>query len=131
MRECKHLLVPSRPSAWFRGEDSFRRRQRHAGRSADPQPLRIPSRYRVAASDVSPAAPCAPSVVASARRARLILVEDNDGVRLATQLLPSVLRTNKTPVAAWRFLSKPVDTGALMEAIAELSSTPVKVSALS
>jgi PAS domain S-box-containing protein len=159
--------------------------------------LQIPSRYRVAASDVSPAAPCARSVAVSTRRARLILVEDNDGVRLATQLflkleghetlsaptladaeillqrlrpgdvviadyhlddkntgldmlmrlrervgydvpgvvlsgdLPSVLRTIKTPVAACRFLSKPVDTDALMDAITELSSTPVKVSALS
>jgi CheY-like chemotaxis protein len=159
--------------------------------------LRIPNRYRVAASDVSPAAPSPPSVVASARRARLILVEDNDGVRLATELflkleghetlsaptladaeillqrlrpgdvviadyhldekntgldmlmrlrervgydvpgvvlsgdLPSILRTIKTPVAACHFLSKPVDTVALMEAIAELSSAPRKVSELS
>jgi PAS domain S-box-containing protein len=150
--------------------------------------LRIPSRYRVAASSASLAAPAAPSVAASARKARLILVEDNDGVRLATELflkleghetlsaptlaeaeillkrlrpgdvviadyhlddkntgldmllrlrervgydvpgvvlsgdLPSVLRTIKTPVSSCRFLSKPVDTVALVEAIAELSS---------
>jgi two-component system, sensor histidine kinase len=55
---------------------------------------------------------------------------DVPGVVLSGDL-PSVLRTIKTPVATCRFLSKPVDTGALMEAIAELSSTPVKVSAQS
>ena len=35
--------------------------------------------------------------------------------------LPSVLRSISTPVPACRFLSKPVDTAALMEAISELS----------
>jgi PAS domain S-box-containing protein len=152
--------------------------------------LRIPGRYRVAVSRTRHAASSAPSIPASARKARLVLVEDNDGVRLATELflkleghetlsaptlaeaevllerlqpgdvviadyhlddkntgldmlmrlrervgydvpgvvlsgdLPSVLRTIKTPVSACRFLSKPVDTVALVEAIAELSSTP-------
>ncbi|HKS54854.1 MAG TPA: ATP-binding protein [Steroidobacteraceae bacterium] len=156
--------------------------------------LRIPSRCRVAASAASAAAAPAPMAAGPARKARLILVEDNDGVRLATELflkleghetvsaptlaeaeillerlqpgdvviadyhldekntgldmllrlrkrlgydvpgvvlsgdLPSVLRTLKAPVNACRFLSKPVDTVALVEAIAELSSTPVKVS---
>lgn len=150
--------------------------------------LRIPSRYRAAASSGKAAAPAAPSVSAPSRKARLILVEDNDGVRLATELflkleghetlsaptvaeaetllkrlqpgdvviadyhlddkhtgldlllrlrervgydvpgvvlsgdLPSVVRTIKAPVTACRFLSKPVDTVALVEAIAELSS---------
>jgi FixJ family two-component response regulator len=125
----------------------------------------------------------------TARKARLILVEDNDGVRLATELflklegheilsartlaegeallehllpddiviadyhlddkntgldmlmrlrerrgydvpgvvlsgdLPSVLRSIKAPIGSCRFLSKPVDTAALMEAIAELSAS--------
>jgi hypothetical protein len=36
--------------------------------------------------------------------------------------LPSVLRSLKTPVTSCRFLSKPVDTVALVEAIAELSA---------
>lgn len=150
--------------------------------------LRIPARYRVAA----PALPVEPEWEQKAapprRKARLILVEDNDGVRIATELflkleghetlsaptlaeaetllkqlqpgdvviadyhldgkhtgldmlmrlrerrgydvpgvvlsgdLPSVLRSIKTPVSACRFLSKPVDTTALVEAIAELSS---------
>jgi len=150
--------------------------------------LRIPSRYRVTSSEVAPAVAAAPTQDAPARKARLILVEDNDGVRLATELflkleghetlsagtladaeillkrlqpgdvviadyhldgkhtgldlllrlrervgrnvpgvilsgdLPSVLRTIKTPVAACHFLSKPVDTVALVEAIAELGS---------
>jgi two-component system, sensor histidine kinase len=35
--------------------------------------------------------------------------------------LPSVLRSLKTPIANCRFLSKPVDTSALLEAISELS----------
>jgi two-component system, sensor histidine kinase len=153
--------------------------------------VRIPSKYRVALSDTSQIAPAAPTVAAPGRKARLILVEDNDGVRLATELflkleghetlsaptlaeaeillkrlrpgdvviadyhlddkntgldmlmrlrervgydvpgvvlsgdLPSVLRTIKTPVSACRFLSKPVDTVALVDAIAELSSAPV------
>jgi two-component system, sensor histidine kinase len=153
--------------------------------------LRVAGRYRVAGAAVSPAVPFAPTIAAPAKKARLILVEDNDGVRLATELflkleghetlsaptlaeaevllqrlqpgdvviadyhldekntgldmllrlrarvgydvpgvvlsgdLPSVLRTLKSPVAACRFLSKPVDTVALVEAISELSSTPV------
>ncbi len=150
--------------------------------------LRIPSHYRVASSAAIPVACAAPTADAPASKARLFLVEDNDGVRLATQLflkleghetlsaatlaeaeillqrlqpgdvviadyhldakntgldmllrlrervgydvpgvilsgdLPSVVRTIKTPVAACRFLGKPVDTVALVEAIAELSS---------
>jgi PAS domain S-box-containing protein len=158
--------------------------------------VRIPAQYRVAASEAGPAAPSAPSVAASTHRARLILVEDNDGVRLATELflklegyetlsaptladaeillerlrpgdvviadyhldekntgldmlirlrervgydvpgvvlsgdLPSVLRTLKTAVPACRFLSKPVDTVALVEAIQELSSAPLTETAL-
>ena len=154
--------------------------------------LWIPNRFRVTASGMA-AAVAVPTAAAPTRKARLILVEDNDGVRLATELflrleghetlsaptvaeaetllkrlqpgdvviadyhlddkhtgldmllrlrervgydvpgvvlsgdLPSVVRTIKTPVAACRFLSKPVDTLALMEAIAELSSaTSVK-----
>lgn len=129
-----------------------------------------------------------PSVPAN-RKARLILVEDNDGVRIATELflklegyetlsapslpeaeqlverarpgdvviadyhldetstgldlllrlrersgyavpgvvlsgdLPSVLRSIRTPIPACRFLSKPVDTNALIEAIDELSAS--------
>jgi len=150
--------------------------------------IRIPSRFVRAAE---------PSVQVSAIEAsskqvdkpRLILVEDNDGVRLATETflkfegyetlsapsvaeadklfermrrgdivvadyhldnkntgldmlmklrarvghdvpgivlsgdLPSVVRSLKSPVANCRFLSKPVDTSALLEAIAELSVT--------
>jgi FixJ family two-component response regulator len=37
--------------------------------------------------------------------------------------LPAVLRTIKAPAGACRFLSKPVDTVALVDAIEELSST--------
>jgi CheY-like chemotaxis protein len=36
--------------------------------------------------------------------------------------LPAVLRSVKTPVSACRFLSKPVDTTALVSAIGELSA---------
>lgn len=130
-----------------------------------------------------------------ARKARLILVEDNVGVRLATELflkleghetrsaatlaeaevllerlepgdvviadyhlddkntgldmlvrlrkrlgydvpgvvlsgdLPSVLRSIRTPIPSCRFLSKPVDTTALVEAIAELSAVPLNQAA--
>lgn len=150
--------------------------------------LRIPGRYRLASPGVRAAVSSAPTVSAPGRKARLILVEDNDGVRLATELflkleghetlsaptlaeaeillerlqpgdvviadyhldekntgldmllrlrervgydvpgvvlsgdLPSVLRTIKAPVTACRFLSKPVDTVALVDAIAELSN---------
>jgi PAS domain S-box-containing protein len=151
--------------------------------------LRIPNKYRVASAvaTVEPAVAQASSV--AARKARLILVEDNDGVRIATELflkleghetlsartvaeaevllehiapgdvliadyhldgkntglelllrlrervgyevpgvvlsgdLPSVLRSIKSPVVACHFLSKPVDTTALVDAIAELSAT--------
>jgi two-component system, sensor histidine kinase len=150
--------------------------------------LRIPSKHRVASAlpEVEPIAAHVPAP--AARKARLILVEDNDGVRLATELflrleghetssartvadaevlfdrllpgdvviadyhldgkntgldmllrlrerlgydvpgvvlsgdLPSVVRSIRTPVEACRFLSKPVDTTALIEAIAELST---------
>lgn len=157
--------------------------------------LRIPGRCRLA-SPGARAAVSVPTVSAPGRKARLILVEDNDGVRLATELflkleghetlsaptlaeaeillerlqpgdvviadyhlddkntgldmllrlrkrvgydvpgvvlsgdLPSVLRTIKAPVTACRFLSKPVDTVALVDAIAELSSA-LRESALS
>jgi PAS domain S-box-containing protein len=151
--------------------------------------LRIPSKYRVAsgAASVEPLPAQAPAI--NVRKARLILVEDNDGVRLATELflkleghetlsartvaeaeellerlapgdlliadyhldgkntgldlllrlrervgydvpgvvlsgdLPSVLRSIKSPVPACHFLSKPVNTTALVDAIAELSTT--------
>jgi PAS domain S-box-containing protein len=150
--------------------------------------VRVPGRYRVARSIV-PSERALPQMTAStARKARLILVEDNDGVRLATEVflklegyetlsartlaeaesllqhlrpgdvviadyhldgkntgldmlmrwrerlgydvpgvvmsgdLPTVLRSIRTPVPACRFLSKPVDTAALIEAIDELSS---------
>lgn len=152
--------------------------------------LKIPGRYRVAAalSTVDSALPRVPS--AAARRARLILVEDNQGVRVATELflkleghetlsagslaeaerllehlqpgdiviadyhldgqntgldmllrlrervgydvpgivlsgdLPSVVRSISTPVPACRFLSKPVDTTGLIDAIDQLGSAP-------
>lgn len=151
--------------------------------------LRIPTKCRVSglADAIEPAAEQAR--VESKRKARLILVEDNDGVRLATELflkleghetlsapslaeaevlleglwpgdviiadyhldekntgldmlmrlrqrrgydvpgvvlsgdLPSILRSIKAPVTACRFLSKPVDTVALLQAIDELSAT--------
>lgn len=151
--------------------------------------LRIPAKFRVASlvDAVQPATE-QPSVPAN-RKARLILVEDNDGVRIATELflklegyetlsapslpeaeqlverarpgdvviadyhldetstgldlllrlrersgyavpgvvlsgdLPSVLRSIRTPIPACRFLSKPVDTNALIEAIDELSAS--------
>jgi two-component system, sensor histidine kinase len=153
--------------------------------------LRIPNKYRVASATAS-VEPATPQATASApRKARLILVEDNDGVRLATELflkleghevlsartvaeaegllehispgdvliadyhldgrntgldlllrvrerrgyavpgvvlsgdLPSVLRSIKSPVVACHFLSKPVNTTALVDAIAELSRSQV------
>jgi PAS domain S-box-containing protein len=150
--------------------------------------LRIPNKYRIAprAAAVEPA--MAQASCAAPRKARLILVEDNDGVRIATELflkleghetlsartvaeaevllehlapgdvliadyhldgkntglelllrlrervgydvpgvvlsgdLPSVLRSIKSPVVACHFLSKPVDTTALVDAIDELSA---------
>jgi PAS domain S-box-containing protein len=153
--------------------------------------VRVPSRFHVAsAAPVNTLSPQA--VTAPARKARLMLVEDNDGVRLATEMflkfeghetlsassaaeaeklfagmrdgdiviadyhldskntglnlllwlrarsgrevpgiilsgdLPTVLRSLKEPVSNCKFLSKPVDTGALIDAIAELSSTSAK-----
>jgi len=150
--------------------------------------VRIPGKYRVAkaGTHVEPVATQAPA--AAQHKARLILVEDNDGVRLATELflkleghetlsartvaeaesllagltpgdvliadyhldgkntgldlllrsrervgydvpgvvlsgdLPSVLRSIKAPVVACHFLSKPVNTKALVDAIAELGT---------
>jgi PAS domain S-box-containing protein len=154
--------------------------------------LRIPNKYRLA-SAVASVEPAPPQTATTApRKARLFLVEDNDGVRIATELflkleghetlsarsvaeaevllerlapgdvliadyhldgrntgldlllrlrervgydvpgvvlsgdLPSVLRSIKSPVAACHFLSKPVDTTALVDAIAELSATSRK-----
>ncbi|MDY6944748.1 MAG: ATP-binding protein [Pseudomonadota bacterium] len=149
--------------------------------------LHVPTRSLVAASS-TPESASVPAAASPARKARLILVEDNDGVRLATELflkleghetlsartlaeaealleqlrpddiviadyhlddkntgldmlmrlrerrgydvpgivlsgdLPSVLRSIKSPIASCRFLSKPVDTAVLVEAIAELSA---------
>jgi len=151
--------------------------------------LKIPSHYRIAApSTIDSALPQVP--VAVARRARLILVEDNQGVRVATELflkleghetlsagslaeaeqllehlqpgdiviadyhldgrntgldmllrlrervgydvpgivlsgdLPSVIRSISAPVPACRFLSKPVDTTGLIDAIDQLGNAP-------
>jgi hypothetical protein len=149
--------------------------------------IRIPEHFLV---DGTASTSALPSQVpdAAARKSRLILVEDNEGVRLATELflkfeghetvsapsvaeaeslfakmergdiviadyhldskntgldmllklrarvgrdvpgivlsgdLPTVLRSIKSPVANCKFLSKPVDTAALIEAIAELSA---------
>jgi PAS domain S-box-containing protein len=150
--------------------------------------VRIP-RHLIVTAPAASGDTIAAHVAATANdKARLILVEDNDGVRLATQTflkfegyetlsaasvaeaerlftglrrgdiviadyhldnrhtgldlllglrarigydvpgvilsgdLPSVLRSVKSPVASCRFLSKPVDTGALLEAISELSA---------
>jgi two-component system CheB/CheR fusion protein len=146
----------------------------------------IPARFVVAATARGNAAAPQPATFA-ARKPRVILVEDNDGVRLATQTflriegyetlsapsvaeaerlflvmgpgdvlvadyhldgrntgldmlmklrgrtgqevpaiilsgdLPTVLRSIKAPVPRCRFLGKPVDTAALVEAIRELS----------
>jgi PAS domain S-box-containing protein len=149
--------------------------------------VRIPNRFLVAG--VTPAAPgLAQSSGDALRKARIILVEDNEGVRIATQTflkfegyetlsaptvaeaeklfahmqpgdvviadyhldgrntgldmllrlraqvgrevpgivlsgdLPTVLRSLKAPVAHCKFLGKPVDTAALVDAIAELSA---------
>ena len=154
--------------------------------------LRVPNKYRVASAMANAEPVVAQAPAADAHRARLILVEDNDGVRLATELflkleghetlsartlaeaevllerlapgdvvvadyhldgkntgldmllrlrervgydvpgvvlsgdLPSVLRSIKSPVAACHFLSKPVNTAALVDAIAELSAGATK-----
>lgn len=147
--------------------------------------IRIPNRFVVEAGASAPTVAAEPTT-RSTRKPRLILVEDNDGVRLATETflkfegfetvsaptvaeaerlfaqmqfgdiviadyhldskntgldmllklrarvnrdvpgivlsgdLPSVVRSIKSPVANCRFLSKPVDTSALIAAIAEL-----------
>jgi two-component system, sensor histidine kinase len=151
--------------------------------------LRIPKKYRAAAGTAHVEHAAAHVAAAAPRKARLVLVEDNDGVRLATELflkleghetlsarsfaeaevllerlvpgdvviadyhldgkntgldlllrlrarvgydvpgvilsgdLPSVLRSIKSPVTACHFLSKPVNTAALVDAIDELSAT--------
>jgi len=148
----------------------------------------IPARFLVAAPRAAAEDPAMQNDEEERSRPRLFLVEDNDSVRLATELflkleghetvsatsvpeaqtlfdgfrrgdvviadyhldgkhtgldmllglrerlgyevpgivlsgdLPTVLRSLKTPVAKCRFLSKPVDTEALLEAIAELSA---------
>jgi PAS domain S-box-containing protein len=149
--------------------------------------VRIPNRFLV--TGVAPSVPQSVQPVGEAeRKARIILVEDNEGVRLATQTflkfegyealsaacvadaeqlfdgmrpgdiviadyhldgrntgldmllqlrarlgrdvpaivlsgdLPTVLRSLKAPVANCKFLGKPVDTVALVDAIAELSA---------
>jgi hypothetical protein len=48
--------------------------------------VNIPSKYRVVSSPVSPEAVATPARTVAADNARVILVEDNDGVRLATEL---------------------------------------------
>lgn len=149
--------------------------------------LRVPGQHRVVGAVAPGALASAQVAESSAHKARLILVEDNDGVRLATEVflklegyetlsartladaevllerlrpgdvviadyhldgkhtgldmlmrlrerlghdvpgiilsgdLPSVMRSIRAPVSSCRFLSKPVDTAALMEAIVELS----------
>ncbi len=150
--------------------------------------LDVPASHLVAsAADASPAAAPVPDAAAS-HSTRVVLIEDNDGVRMATQLflklegyqvrsaasfaeaeallsslrsgdlivadyhldslhtglevlerartvagfeipgvimsgdLPTLVRSLHGPVASSRFLSKPVDTNALLEAIRELSA---------
>jgi PAS domain S-box-containing protein len=149
--------------------------------------VRIPKRLLAAGGTVQ-LAEATHATSEPARKARILLVEDNDGVRLATQTflrfegyetlsassvaeaenlfaavragdvviadyhldgrntgldlllrlrartgtevpgivlsgdLPTVLRSIKTPVASCRFLSKPVDTAALVDAIGDLSA---------
>lgn len=149
--------------------------------------IRIPKRFAVAAPQPTNAL-SNQGAPQSLKRSRVILVEDNDGVRIATETflrfeglatlsagsvaeadqlftqlregdiviadyhldskntgldmllrlrarvgrdvpgivlsgdLPTVLRSLKAPVANCKFLSKPVDTAALVEAIAEFSS---------
>jgi CheY-like chemotaxis protein len=55
-------------------------------------------------------------------RLRARLGRDVPGIVLSGDL-PGVLRSLKVPVAHCKFLGKPVDTAALVEAIAELSAT--------
>jgi PAS domain S-box-containing protein len=147
----------------------------------------IPKEFLAEATVQAVPAAVAEATAGTSRRARIFLVEDNDGVRLATELflrfegfpvvsapsvaeaeilfatfqrgdlliadyhldgrntglellsrlrqrvgfdvpavvlsgdLPSVLRSFRTPVSQCRFLSKPVDTAALLAAIEELS----------
>ncbi|MBM0108183.1 PAS domain S-box protein [Steroidobacter sp. S1-65] len=149
--------------------------------------VNIPHRFLAAVPTGNDAASSVEPVEGTTRRARVLLVEDNDGVRLATELflrfegfvvksahsaaeaeslfancqpgdvivadyhldsrntgldlltrlrqrlgydvpgvvlsgdLPSVLRSVRTSVPNCRFLSKPVDTVALLDAIDELS----------
>jgi CheY-like chemotaxis protein/two-component sensor histidine kinase len=151
--------------------------------------LRVPNKLRVAAGPAVAEPVAAHSPAPAPPKARVILVEDNDGVRLATEVflrleghetlsaptvadaevlleglarddvviadyhldgkntglelllrlrervgydvpgvilsgdLPSVLRSIRSPVAACHFLSKPVNTTALVDAIAELSAS--------
>lgn len=148
----------------------------------------IPRESVSAAQVVSDHRDAAPAGATAGRKARVVLVEDNEGVRVATELflklegyetisagsfaeverliptirpgdvivadfhldtahtgldvlvnarrisglevpgivlsgdLPTVLRSIKTPVPSSRFLSKPVDTKALLEAISELGA---------
>ena len=148
----------------------------------------IPVRHRLASVDTQASAPVIRAFTPPSRKGRLILVEDNEGVRIATELflrlegyeiltagslseaevvleqlkpgdvviadyhlddrntgldmllslrqrrgfdipgvilsgdLPSVLRSIKVPVPRSHFLSKPVDTDALLDAIQDLSN---------
>lgn len=150
--------------------------------------VNVPNQYLTAVPVGTEAASTAEPTGGITRRARVLLVEDNDGVRLATELflrfegfhvesassaaeaetlfancrpgdvivadyhldgrntglelltrvrqrvgyevpgvvlsgdLPSVSRSLRSPVANCRFLSKPVDTAALLDAIDELSA---------
>lgn len=149
--------------------------------------IAIPAQHRLASDDSRADAPSVRVSAAPSRKGRLILVEDNEGVRIATELflklegyatltagslaeaealltqfkhgdiviadyhlddrntgldmllrlreqrgvdvpgvilsgdLPSVLRSIKVPVPNSHFLSKPVDTTALLDAIDDLS----------
>jgi two-component system, sensor histidine kinase len=69
--------------------------------------LRIPDRYRLATA-MPIAAPVAPGPAAQSRRTRVLLVEDNDGVRLATELFLKLegyeaarLRRRPQPRSCW------------------------------
>lgn len=158
----------------------------HVGEGTQAK-VNIPNQFLMAGSAGAALASSAEPAGGATRRARVLLVEDNDGVRLATELflrfegfhvesaqsaaeadqlfekfqrgdvivadyhldgrntglellarlrqrvgfdapgvilsgdLPSVLRSLRTPVPNCRFLSKPVDTAALLDAIDELS----------
>jgi PAS domain S-box-containing protein len=150
--------------------------------------LDIPASHWVASAPAAAPVNLATPVAAAAPAARVVLIEDNDGVRMATELflrlegyevrsaasyaeaealltslrsgdliiadyhldsshtglevlerarhmagseipaiimsgdLPTLVRSLQAPVAATRFLSKPVDTNALLEALRELSA---------